>query len=236
MKIYELCLEQAVLEFDDRWNVTSIKTTDFSDNDLQTVKKKLNNGIKWIWFKKAKDEYDKSESSREPKFSKRLIEQAETDTHNEIKEMTDIIINTLDDVDRAEKRKEPKFIADEKQKKEWKITWKFSSRWYKEDITINMDSSKKIKSITIEWINTTIDDRDEWFRTVNLINWIHNNAEENPRWWKYWLYHRSTGWDLERDVRNNMFDVDILENDYLEEYFPTIHEDDDFLDYINDFL
>ena len=243
-KICELCLEQAVLKFNSAWNVDNITTKDFSDNDLEKVKEKMKKWLDGTWFQKA---YDESVNVL-PKFdyttSIRKVELAEVDTHKEIDNITENIINTMKHVDWANERKEPKFEADTKQNKEWKVTWKFSSRWYSEKITINMDNSKKLKSITIDWLDMTFSDIDEWFRTVNLINFIHHNAEKHPRWesaedrvmWSYWLYHRSNGWDLERDVTNNMNDVDILENDYLEKKYPKIHEDKDFLNYINDFL
>ena len=256
-KIYELCLEQAVLEFDNNWNVTNITTLDFSDSDLNKVKGKIKNWLKWIWFQKKYDEYKSStgRTQKELKFSIRSVEQAEVDTHKKIDDITQNIINTMKNVDRANRRKDPKFEADIKQNNEWKITWKFSSWWYSEKMIINMDNSKNIKSVTIDWLGITFSNAEEWFRTANLINFIRDNCKSNPRWadapWPVWhleYFQWSTGWDLERDVTVDMWplwilgdfdspaDVDILEVDHLKKYYPTIHKSKKFLDYINKFL
>jgi len=264
-KIFELCLEQAALEFDSSWNVTNISTLDFSDNDLEKVKEKLKNGLEWVWFQQAHNEYVETQLQFDFTPTIRVVEEAEVDTHSEIDAMTEQIINTMNDVDRAEERKNPKFIPDEKQKEEWKITWKFSSWWYSEKFTVNMTDSKNIKSVTIDWLWMTFDEPQEWFRTVNLINWIHNNAKENPRWstydvpnfpvdWTLWKYIWSGG-DLERDLyidtwaiweaMDSIFhlgenleapNVEVLNEDYLKKNYPKIHEDKDFLNYINNFL
>lgn len=245
-KIYELCLEQAVLKFDDTGNVTSIDITDFSDKNLQEVKNKLNREIGWLWFYKAHAEYRNSDkvTSREPKFSKKSVEKAETDSHRDVDIVVKNIINTMNEVDREWKRKNPKFEADEKQWKEWKITWNFSSRWYDEKITINMDDSKNLKSVTIDWLWMSFSNTQEWFRIANFINWIKNNIKENPQWspanwWKLGYYHWSEWWDLERDVEWFVVwinDVDILDVNTIDKYYSLVKNNEKFLNYINSFI
>ena len=88
------------------------------------------------------------------------------------------------------------------------------------------------------------DSIEEWLRTANLINFIKDNAKKNPYWksavgrsWgTYWYYHRSNGWDLERDVVNNMNDFNILESDTVEKYYYMIKDNEDFIHYINSFV
>ena len=244
-KIYELCLEQAVLKFDDNGNVTSIDITDFSNKNLQAVKNKLSGELDWIWFHKANDRYRNwATPSRDPKFSKRLIEKAETDSHKEVGVVVKNIINTMNEVDRAGKRGTPKFEADEKQWAEWKIMWTLSSWWYSEKITVNMDNTKNAKSITIDWLWMSFSNIQEWFRIANFINWIKNNVKEYPywksandrRWGTYWLYHWANGWDLERDIDNNANDVNILDVNTIDKYYPSVKDNEKFLKYINSFV
>ena len=157
----------------------------------------------------------------------------------------------MDEVDRARERKNIKFNPDKNQNKEWKVTWELSSRWHSEKITVSVDNSKNINSITIEWLWITFTDIQEWFRTVNFINWIHNNAKSHPYWsdspswpWHLGYYQWSNWWDLERDVLIDMWignmdspaDIDIIESDKLREKFGKIQNSEDFLGYINDFL
>jgi hypothetical protein len=157
----------------------------------------------------------------------------------------------MNEVDWARERKNPKFIPDKEQNQKWKITWKFSSRWYSLKITVNMTDSKNIKSITLKWLWIELDDPQEWFRTANLLNWIHNNAKKHPYWsdstswpWHLRYYQWSKWWDLERDVWVDMWlggvdspvDVDIVDGDTLRKHFYQIWKDQDFLDYINGYL
>ena len=242
--ILELCLEKAVLSFDGNWKVTNISQIDFDNSTLEKVKKDLDKVLKKDVFIEVHNKYKTTDYlDIESKFSVRSVEKAETDSHNEIKNMTAEIVDTMNNVDRASKRKNPVFEVDEKQTKEWVITWKFKSWWYEERVSVNMDWNKKIKSIQVDWLWMRFDSSQEWFRVANVINWIKHNVKENPKWhstsgrmrWKYWYYQRSW-WELERDVENTNFDVDILDKDIIDKYYPHIKESSVFLDYINNFM
>ena len=250
-KIFELCLEETVLEIDSEWNISNISTLDFSDSDLEKVKDKIKKWIDWIWFWQALEEYSSSSYQYQFEHSIRRTENSETDINNEIDAVVKTIISTMDEVDRARERKNIKFNPDKNQNKEWKVTWELSSRWHSEKITVSVDNSKNINSITIEWLWITFTDIQEWFRTVNFINWIHNNAKSHPYWsdspswpWHLGYYQWSNWWDLERDVLIDMWignmdspaDIDIIESDKLREKFGKIQNSEDFLGYINDFL
>lgn len=239
-RIYELCLEETALEFDNQWNVDSISTLDFSDNDLEKVKKKLASGLEWIWFYKAHSDYKSANIQyTELEFTTRAVEKVEVDSHNGIDIMTKNIVNTMKNVDRAWKRKEPKFKADAEQKEEWKISWVLSSRWYSEKITVNMDESKNIESVKIDWL-WTFKNPQEGFRIANFINWIKNNVSEHPYWesvntWSLKYYE----WDdnvLQRHHTWIWWDYDILTEETLNKYYPSIKNSPKFLKYINGFM
>ena len=239
-KIYELCLEETVLDFDSKWNVDGISTLDFSDNDLEKVKKKLEKWLEWVWFIQACIEYRDSEKpSIESDYIIRDVKSAEVDSHKKIDEMTKKIVDTMKNVDWTHKRKTPKFQADKEQKKEWKITWRLSSRWYSEKITVNMGESGNIKSVTVDWL-WEFKDPQEWFRIANFINWIKNNLDEHPYWesvntWSLKYYE----WDsnvLQRHHSWFWWDYDILEEKTLNKYYPSIKNSPKFLNYINSFV
>jgi len=243
-KILELCLEKSVLTLNKEWKVSSISQLDFSDANLQEVKKELD------WVSDSENFFDAYETYKlaspvevSGPATIRAVELAEIDSHKEIKKMTAEIIKTMDDVDRANKRKNPEFIADEEQNKEWVITWTFKSWWFAEKVTVTMDWDKKLKSIKIDKLNIGPFTPQEWFRIANLINWIKYNIKENPKWapasdriwWKYWKYQRSWN-ELERDITNSNMDVDILDNATVNKYYPSIKWNQEFLNYINSFL
>jgi len=71
---------------------------------------------------------------------------------------------------------------------------------------------------------------DEWLRVACLLNKIKIKKYQQH---SYWHFQRSTFWDLERDIKNNPFDENILENKVLKKYFPSIHKSQKFLDYLN---
>ena len=145
----------------------------------------------------------------------------------------------MKNVDWTHKRKTPKFQADKEQKKEWKITWRLSSRWYSEKITVNMGESGNIKSVTVDWL-WEFKDPQEWFRIANFINWIKNNLDEHPYWesvntWSLKYYE----WDsnvLQRHHSWFWWDYDILEEKTLNKYYPSIKNSPKFLNYINSFV
>lgn len=246
-KIYELCLEETVLEFDKSWNVTNISTVDFSSNDLEKVKKKIGEWLKWVWFLQASEDYKNTAVQPiEWEFTIRNVEKAEVDTHKEIKKMTDAIVNTMRNVDRGNKRGEPEFIADLEQKADWKISWALKSyKKYSEKITVNMDKSGNIKSITVDWLWMTFTNPQEWFRVANLINWIKHHVDQHPRWssakatWQpFKTTHGKYMWEngeLQRDITNYAFDTTILEEETCKEYYPTIYKEKKFTNYVNKF-
>jgi hypothetical protein len=149
----------------------------------------------------------------------------------------------MNSVDRASKRKNPTFEADEHQNKKWEITWIFKSWWSEERITVIIDWNNKLKSIKIDKLNMSPFPPQEWFRIANFINWIKYNSKENEKWksasgrlwWKYWKYQWAW-WQLERDIENSNFDVDILDESTVNKYYPHIKESLVFLNYINNFL
>ena len=242
--ILALCLEKAVLTFDSTWKITNISQMDFKDSTLEKVKKDLNKVFQAEMFTEVYDKYRETDYlDIKNQFVTRTVEESETDSHNEIKNMTAEIIKTMNNVYRASKRKDPEFEVDEKQNKEWVIAWTFKSRWFTEKVTVIMDWNKKLKSIKIDKLNIGPFSPKEWFRIANLINWIKYNIKEYPKWasasgrlwWKYWKYQRSWA-ELERDVINSNLDVDILDNATVNKYYPSIKWNKEFLNYINSFL
>lgn len=97
-------------------------------------------------------------------------------------------------------------------------------------------------NITVEWWKLKIDgfgkkfQMEEWLRVVALVNRIQKEFWTSPKSshiWGSWNFHRSTFWDLERDIIWSPFDKDILKSDIVSEFFPSIKGDKDFLNYIN---
>jgi hypothetical protein len=82
------------------------------------VKKDLNKVLQTEAFTEIYDKYRETDYLNiENQFTTRTVEKSETDSHNEIKNMTTKIIETMNSVDRASKRKNPTFEADEHQNK-----------------------------------------------------------------------------------------------------------------------
>ena len=256
-RMYTLCLEETVLSWDENGNVTDISKKDMWDDEFERVKSTMNSKLEWPSIYELVKNFDVTiydiEKKQRPKTRKILS--AEMQTRNNIIEMVKKIISTKKDVDRWYKRWNVEFIADEKDEYNWEITWVLKSRWHKVGITVKMKNDETIDYIKIKKLSFEFDDAMEWFRTANLINWIHKNAEDHPRWsdapgpmWHLEYYHWSNWWDLERNVTTDMWpiwilgdydnanDVDVIDKDTLFDYFYTIRKEEEFLEYINDFL
>ena len=85
----------------------------------------------------------------------------------------------------------------------------------------------------LEWLK--FKDNEECIRVVNLLVWLKRNKyqwrEDATGWW-LWDYQWAR-WELERNVPNWPFDVDILKKSTIDKYYPSIKNSQDFLDYIN---
>ena len=261
-QLYILCLEETVIQYDWSQSMEDFTTWDMNDTDFERVKSKMDQALSWKGFNEIYREYKESSVAQVWALSLRKVEKWESQVHEQVNKITDEIIQTLNDIDWAWKRKNPKFEAATEQPNEWEIKWTFNSWWYKEEITIYTKDWKlswmKIDGLDQRYpykennlLNQSRNENDikesvkEGLRTANLINFIKKNIEENPYWagasWKrwnakYWKYHWSNWGDLERDITNNFNDIDIVECETLEKYYPMIHKDEEFLDYINHLL
>lgn len=105
------------------------------------------------------------------------------------------------------------------------------------------NGSEFTSNITVQWWELRIDgfngpfNLEEWLRVVALVNYIKKDLTDHPvnknRMWASWKFHRSTFWDLERDIVLNPVDRDILNNKIISKYFPSIKGSNEFLNYIN---
>lgn len=262
-RIHLLCLEETVIKRDPEWNINSFTTWDMNDSDFERIKKKLKAFLSQPWFQEVHSRHKNSDVAHVWELKTRKVEKWEHEVHQEINKITESIIATMNHIDRAHMRNHPKFVPNEEQPKEWEVNWTFDSWWYKEKVTLLLEK-EKIVGLRIDGLNDVYgknpkkknkswwkktdselnDSIEEWLRTVNLINFIKDNAKKNPYWkpankrvyWTYWYYHRSNWWDLERDIVNNPNDIDILENTTVEKYYPMISRDEDFIKYINRFV
>lgn len=242
-KIYSLCLEETVIKRDPDWKITDFGMWDMNDTDYEKVKSKMNSEISVTSFDELISKVKDAELVSVGEKTTRKLEVGETKVHEKVNDITKNIIDTMNHIDWAWMRKNPKFEVDEKQPKKWEIVWTFKSRWYDEKITIIVDG-ENIKKVVIKGLNIWFSNPEEWIRTANLINFIKNNIKENPywkeatnrMWWTYWYYHRSNWWDLERDVTSNVNDFNILEVDTVDKFYPSIKNNEKFLSYINGFI
>ncbi len=261
--LHMLCLEESVIKRDSEWNISSYTTLDMNDSDFERVKTKMKDVLSQKQFQEIHNEYQNAAVAQVWEVKSRRMEWWEQKVHQEINKITDNIINTMNHIDWAHMRNNPKFVPDQEQLKEGEVSWTFDSRWFKEKVTLIIEWDK-ILWLKINWLDIVYwkdpeshnslfwnmsessihDSIEEWLRTANLINFIKDNAKKNPYWksavgrsWgTYWYYHRSNGWDLERDVVNNMNDFNILESDTVEKYYYMIKDNEDFIHYINSFV
>lgn len=99
--------------------------------------------------------------------------------------------------------------------------------------------------IKINWLDIEFNRLKEWIRTANLINWLKYNMRNEPIWKRVPTrihpdanlgeYKRETG-SLVRDVNNSYDDIEILTEDILDEWYPTIKNSAEFLKYVNKLL
>ena len=238
-ELYKLCLEETTFIYSKRWLV-DFSIRDMDDKKYETVKKKMWNILSGKKFVTIYKEYTDAEVPSVSNTSIRKIEHWEHRIHTEIEAITKKIITTLNNIDRAWKRKNPEFIPDERQDDEWRVSWVFKSRWYSENIIIE-DNWNGILQVKIPGLNQAFQNIEEWIRVANLINFIKNNIKENPRWskarlfWKLWNYTRKE-WKLIRNVEKSMIDYVILKEDTVNIYYPSIKNSSEFINYINWFM
>ena len=242
-KLYTLCLEETVIKKDSEWNISDFVMWDMDDDDFEKVRNKMSSEISTNSFNEMVNKFKDSELAKVNEATTREVEAWETKVHEKVNDITNNIIDTMNHIDWAWMRKNPKFEPDEKQPNKWEITWKFKSRGYEEKITITSEG-ENIKNVKIDGLNIWFNNPEEWIRTANLINFIKDNAKKNPYWnsakgrimGSYGYYHWSNWWDLERDVTNNMNDFNILDVDTVDKSYPTIKDNETFISYINKFV
>lgn len=96
-------------------------------------------------------------------------------------------------------------------------------------------------SMKIWWLeDVEFKDVKEWIRIANLLNWLKRNMKENPIWsiyygWSLNHYYRKN-WSLKRASDWGVHDVEILTNEILDKWYPSIKNSDKFLNFINNLL
>lgn len=103
--------------------------------------------------------------------------------------------------------------------------------------------SEYVSNVTFKWWKLKINgfnkefNIDEWLRVAALVNYIQKDLSINPiktdGMWASWKYQRSTFWDLERDIVLSPIDKDIVKSGIVSKYFPSIKDNKEFLNYVN---
>jgi len=241
--IYTVCIEEAVLSYKN-WKLDDFNVNRDDNLDTQEIKNILNDRMKiyTFWDSYNNIDYLNTEAIETKDQDIITIKKWETEFHHTVQESIDKIIHTVYDVDWGPQRWTVKFEADDTKSEPWKIIWKLNSRWYNENIIINIDpTSEKITNIEIPWLGMNFSNSYEWFRVANLINWIKNNKRQNPKWsrasyrlpWcEYEDYMRRSG-GLDRNITRTTNNVIVLYSNTVATYYNSIKDSQKFLDYIN---
>lgn len=120
-----------------------------------------------------------------------------------------------------------------------------NSWWEETKISIEEARNGTKEKITINGLDIEFTDLKEWIRTANLINWLKYNMKKEPIWKKapnrlhpdanFGKYKRESG-SLIREVNNDSNDIEILTENIIDEWHPTIKGSNEFLRFINQLL
>ncbi len=170
----------------------------------------------------------------------RKVSESEESGYKKIDDMTANIISTIEKVDRAGRRWDPKFLAYSEKVTETEVPGKFKSRGTSVDITVFPGEEKEVRWFTIDtWyakiagLNIKFNNLQEAFRFANIINWIKwHYLKENPD--RKWEFKIRNSWKL---VNVKWSNITILKKATVEEYYREIYDNDTnqdkFLSYIN---
>lgn len=155
----------------------------------------------------------KNEDIKQSNIAK--VEQKDVESYTNISEIEQEIISTQDDIDWEGKR--------------WRIEKNgdmIKSRW----VSTKIDRLKTWL-YKIDTLNIFIKNEKEVIRIANLINKIKWDLLKSNQTYK-WTFQWNSWWDLE--VNNwYIFDTNILDDDTIEDKYPTIYKSTRFLNYIN---
>jgi hypothetical protein len=167
----------------------------------------------------------------------RSVSEAEEGWYKKINDITENIIATMNKVDRAGRRWDPKFLAYSEKATDTEIPGQFNSWGRSIDIIIHESDTDYI---TIKWLDIKFNNLEDWLRAANLINWIQwHHLVDNPGFhWKYFFGSRTWALFAERSLRD-WGDVEVLDDDgasWVEDAYPeltTKNNQNKFLNYIN---
>jgi hypothetical protein len=110
----------------------------------------------------------------------RKISESEKSVYDKIDEITKNIISTMEKVDRAGRRWDPRFTTYEDEIEDWKIVWKFESRWTSLDIVVSDQNN-----IEIKWLDIKFNNIQDWLRMANFmnrVNWYYLKKNPHTKW------------------------------------------------------
>ncbi|HRX63766.1 MAG TPA: hypothetical protein P5060_01540 [Candidatus Absconditabacterales bacterium] len=170
----------------------------------------------------------------------RKVSESEESGYKKIDDMTANIISTIEKVDRAGRRGDPKFLAYSEKVTETEVPGKFKSRGTSVDITVFTGEEKEVRGFTIDTgyakiagLNIKFNNLQEAFRFANIINWIKGHyLKENPdRKGEFKI--RNSG----KLVNVKGSNITILKKSTVKDYYGSIEDSDTnqskFLSYIN---
>lgn len=126
------------------------------------------------------------------------VSEWEQASHESINELTQKILKTKDEVDRAGKRGTPNFVPDYDNIKDNLVPGVFESWWHSVGVSVTETDSRYLKWMKFQ--NFKIDGLDvkfnleEWLRMANFINWVKYQIPRNPDYrgkfyyWTVWGY------------------------------------------------
>ena len=176
----------------------------------------------------------------------REVSKDEKESHTKINELLENIINTEYDIDLSMERWDIWFKADTDNITDKKIPGSVYSRSTSVWVNVYAWEEKSIWSLSfntdymkIDWLDIKFSNIKEWMRVANFINKIKwSQLEKHPN--QRWKYYFKSWWDLEvadsdtKSIWNLEYgDTDILDDDTIEDKYPTIYKNEKFIEYLN---
>jgi len=169
----------------------------------------------------------------------RKISESEESSYRKIDDMTTNIVSTMEKVDWAGRRWNPKFLAYPEKATDVEVPGKLQSWWTTTDITIFPGEEKEVRWFTIDTWYAKISGLDikfnnikEAFRFANIINWIKwHYLKDNPD--RKWEFKIRNSWKI---VNVKWQNITILKKSKVKDYYSKLTTESNqkkFLNYIN---
>ena len=233
--------EKCLLQTDFQWNVSWI-----SKGRIKWIRNNLKDDIE----SEVKNHISKMELTGDIDTSKiiplmkereiKKLTQWEKETTDLTPIINELIKERLEQVDWSDDRLQLRYDAENSMIESW---------WQRTKILIsekeNESWKKEFESIKISWLESMeFRDVKEGIRTANLLNRLKYNMKNEPIWKPAPRFHpdaklgkyKRESWSLVRGVLNSPNDIEILTENTLDAWYPSIRNSNEFLEFINKLL